>query len=48
MSETGILKPGHINGETGTWEMVIGLEIHACISKPITISHVPVLSLIHI
>tara|TARA_A100001015_G_C15016304_1_gene725695 strand:- start:889 stop:2361 length:1473 start_codon:yes stop_codon:yes gene_type:complete len=33
MSETGILKPGHINGETGTWEMVIGLEIHAQISS---------------
>ena len=33
MSETGILKPGHINGVTGTWEMVIGLEIHAQISS---------------
>ena len=33
MSETGILKPGHINGETGTWEMVIGLEVHAQISS---------------
>jgi aspartyl-tRNA(Asn)/glutamyl-tRNA(Gln) amidotransferase subunit B len=33
MSEIGILKPGHINGETGTWEMVIGLEVHAQISS---------------
>jgi len=27
------LKPGHIQGETGIWEMVIGLEIHAQISS---------------
>ena len=29
MSETLKLKPGQIQGETGVWEMVIGLEIHA-------------------
>ncbi len=27
------LKPGQINGKTGIWEMVIGLEIHAQISS---------------
>ena len=33
MSETLKLKPGHIQGETGVWEMVIGLEIHAQVSS---------------
>ena len=33
MSETSKLKPGHIQGETGVWEMVIGLEIHAQVSS---------------
>ena len=36
MSEALKLKPGHIQGETGVWEMVIGLEIHVqldCDSK---------------
>ena len=33
MNDTSILKPGHIQGETGIWEMVIGLEIHAQISS---------------
>ena len=33
MSETLKLKPGHIHGETGVWEMVIGLEIHAQVSS---------------
>ena len=33
MSETIKLKPGHIQGETGVWEMVIGLEIHAQVSS---------------
>ena len=27
------LKPGQVQGETGLWEMVIGLEIHAQISS---------------
>ena len=27
------LKPGQIQGDTGLWEMVIGLEIHAQISS---------------
>ena len=29
MNESFNLKPGQIKGETGIWEMVIGLEIHA-------------------
>ena len=33
MNESFNLKPGQINGETGIWEMVIGLEIHAQISS---------------
>ncbi|MDC1296328.1 Asp-tRNA(Asn)/Glu-tRNA(Gln) amidotransferase subunit GatB [Pseudomonadota bacterium] len=33
MSENLKLKPGHIQGETGVWEMVIGLEIHAQVSS---------------
>ena len=33
MNETLKLKPGHIQGETGIWEMVIGLEIHAQVSS---------------
>ena len=33
MNESINLKPGQINGETGIWEMVIGLEIHAQISS---------------
>ena len=33
MNDTSTLKPGHIQGETGIWEMVIGLEIHAQISS---------------
>ena len=33
MNETINLKPGQIEGETGIWEMVIGLEIHAQISS---------------
>ena len=33
MSETLKLKPGQIQGETGVWEMVIGLEIHAQVSS---------------
>ncbi len=33
MNEFFNLKPGQINGETGIWEMVIGLEIHAQISS---------------
>jgi len=33
MSENLKLKPGHIQGETGIWEMVIGLEIHAQVSS---------------
>ena len=33
MNDTSTLKPGHIKGETGIWEMVIGLEIHAQISS---------------
>ena len=33
MNESSNLKPGQINGETGIWEMVIGLEIHAQISS---------------
>ena len=33
MNETINLKPGQIEGETGVWEMVIGLEIHAQISS---------------
>ncbi len=33
MNETFNLKPGQIKGETGIWEMVIGLEIHAQISS---------------
>ena len=33
MNDTLTLKPGHIQGETGIWEMVIGLEIHAQISS---------------
>jgi aspartyl-tRNA(Asn)/glutamyl-tRNA(Gln) amidotransferase subunit B len=33
MSETLKLKPGHIQGETAVWEMVIGLEIHAQVSS---------------
>ena len=32
------LKPGQINGETGIWEMVIGLEIHAQISSNVVVS----------
>ena len=33
MNENLKLKPGHIQGETGIWEMVIGLEIHAQVSS---------------
>ena len=33
MNETSQLKPGQVQGETGIWEMVIGLEIHAQISS---------------
>ncbi len=33
MNDTSTLKPGQIQGETGIWEMVIGLEIHAQISS---------------
>jgi len=33
MNDTSTLKPGYIQGETGIWEMVIGLEIHAQISS---------------
>ncbi len=33
MNYTSTLKPGHIQGDTGIWEMVIGLEIHAQISS---------------
>ena len=33
MNESFNLKPGQISGETGIWEMVIGLEIHAQISS---------------
>ena len=33
MNDTSNLNPGHIQGETGIWEMVIGLEIHAQISS---------------
>jgi aspartyl-tRNA(Asn)/glutamyl-tRNA(Gln) amidotransferase subunit B len=33
MNETINLKPGQLKGETGIWEMVIGLEIHAQISS---------------
>ena len=33
MNESFYLKPGQIKGETGIWEMVIGLEIHAQISS---------------
>ena len=33
MNNTEKLKAGQIEGETGTWEMVIGLEIHAQISS---------------
>ena len=33
MNDTSTLKPGHIQGKTGMWEMVIGLEIHAQISS---------------
>ena len=33
MSETLKLRPGHIQGETAVWEMVIGLEIHAQVSS---------------
>ena len=33
MNNTSTLKPGYIQGETGIWEMVIGLEIHAQISS---------------
>ena len=33
MNESFNLKPGQIKGETGIWEMVIGLEIHAQISS---------------
>ena len=33
MNDSIYLKPGQINGETGIWEMVIGLEIHAQISS---------------
>ena len=33
MNETLKLNPGHIQGETGIWEMVIGLEIHAQVSS---------------
>ena len=33
MNESVNLKPGQINGATGIWEMVIGLEIHAQISS---------------
>ena len=33
MNDTSTLKPGHIQGETAIWEMVIGLEIHAQISS---------------
>ncbi len=33
MNDNSTLKPGHIQGETGIWEMVIGLEIHAQISS---------------
>jgi len=33
MNNTEKLKAGQIEGETGLWEMVIGLEIHAQISS---------------
>ena len=33
MNDNSTLKPGHIQGDTGIWEMVIGLEIHAQISS---------------
>ena len=33
MSENLKLRPGHIQGETAVWEMVIGLEIHAQVSS---------------
>ena len=33
MNEIINLKPGQLKGETGIWEMVIGLEIHAQISS---------------
>ena len=33
MNETFELRPGQVQGQTGTWEMVIGLEIHAQISS---------------
>ena len=33
MNETLQLKPGQVQGQTGIWEMVIGLEIHAQISS---------------
>ena len=33
MNDTSTLKPGHIQGQTGIWEMVIGLEVHAQISS---------------
>ncbi|MDC0227271.1 Asp-tRNA(Asn)/Glu-tRNA(Gln) amidotransferase subunit GatB [Alphaproteobacteria bacterium] len=33
MNETSQLKPGQVQGQTGIWEMVIGLEIHAQISS---------------
>ena len=33
MNDASTLKPGHIQGRTGIWEMVIGLEIHAQISS---------------
>ena len=33
MNDTLNLKPGQVKGDTGIWEMVIGLEIHAQISS---------------
>jgi aspartyl-tRNA(Asn)/glutamyl-tRNA(Gln) amidotransferase subunit B len=33
MNDTLKLKPGQVKGDTGIWEMVIGLEIHAQISS---------------
>jgi len=33
MTEILDLRPGQIKGDTGVWEMVIGLEIHAQISS---------------
>ena len=33
MNNTLNLKPGQVKGDTGIWEMVIGLEIHAQISS---------------